>query len=45
MSIRKKEENNMKNEQKQSYENPVMEIMLFETEDIMTGSDEEIELG
>lgn len=35
----------MKNEQKQSYENPVMEIMLFETEDIMTGSDEEIELG
>lgn len=42
------EELYLNSEQRQSYEKPVMEITLFETEDIITtsgdGSDEDIEL-
>lgn len=43
---RNKEKKNFKSVQKQSYEKPVMEITLFETEDIITTSppDEEIEI-
>lgn len=36
--LNRNKEKKIKNEQKQSYEKPVLEITLFETEDIITTS-------